>query len=179
MKKWIGPCVIEGCERTDVQGKGMCQMHYYRTRRSGSPGEAERRQRAARATCLVSDCTKIDCGPHGYCSMHFGRIQRTGRLDKQPRQGLKDELHPKWLAPTELTYTAVHQRLRKFLGSARRYACVACGETAAQWAYDHLDRENEQPSEFGHYSPSLDHYQPMCVPCHKEMDLALLQGMRR
>lgn len=170
------PCVVEGCDRLDVQGQGLCQMHYYRQRRQGTPGEADRRQREAVAVCSVEGCDTVDCGPHGMCWTHRARVQRHGDPSVVlPRKGMPLDQHPAWLPFGHETYNAVHHRVRAERGSASTYQCVRCDRRAKHWAYDHTDPDERQ-SDQGPFSGDLNHYQPMCVPCHKRMDLARLAG---
>ena len=40
-------CKVNGCNRTDIHGHGLCLMHYRRNRRHGEPGEAGRERKPA------------------------------------------------------------------------------------------------------------------------------------
>lgn len=66
------------------------------------------------------------------------------------------------------SYRAMHQRLRRRYGVARLHACVWCGRTADQWAYQHTD-----PDEIhdGHvWSSRPEHFRPMCRKHHQQLD---------
>jgi len=73
-----------------------------------------------------------------------------------------------------MTSSAAHARIRRLRGKAAEYQCVRCGGLAAQWALKpsaanlQIDTSDVYPVSF-----SLDpmDYQPMCVPCHKRMDV--------
>lgn len=171
-------CEVEGCERTDIQAQGWCQMHYYRWHRNGSPGEGARRLREAKGTCRMPDCERTDAGPGQLCAVHVSRLRRTGDPAKviapHERAVRTGEDHQGWTGDAA-TYGAVHQRVKAAHGSAKSHPCALCGTTvAAHWAYDHLDPD-EKSSEQGSYSTNLIHYVPMCVPCHKQHDLAVIQ----
>jgi hypothetical protein len=57
----------------------------------------------------------------------------------------------------DLGYKGVHHRLRRLRGPARDHLC-ACGEQAAEWAFD-------EPTGF---SNDLSRYRPECQSCHKK-----------
>ncbi len=66
------------------------------------------------------------------------------------------------------SYSALHKRLRGRYGPAKHHACVWCGRTADQWAYQHTD-----PDEIhdGHlWSADESHYQAMCRKHHQQLD---------
>lgn len=71
------------------------------------------------------------------------------------------------------SYAAVHARINVGLGPARVYMCD-CGKRAAEWAYDGLDEDQHYGrTAYGSmvfYSSNLDHYKPMCIPCHRKLD---------
>lgn len=210
-------CVVDGCDRADIQGHGMCQMHYYRWRRQGDPGAAARRKRESVGTCTVDGCGQPDVGPHGYCSLHRGRWLASGDPTIEPKiivrpaeceiEGCSKppkkknrlcsmhiarvarhgdpsirlptghpggEGSPRWTGEAA-SYTAVHHRVRAAKGKASGYPCALCaGRQGQQWAYDHEDPD-ERASDLGPYSVVLDHYLPLCIPCHKRFDLGWIQ----
>jgi hypothetical protein len=69
------------------------------------------------------------------------------------------------------TYQAIHARLRKVRGPAKFLTCENCGRVAEQWAYDRQDPDERTGENSGGYrvaySINLDHYRPLCAPCHK------------
>jgi hypothetical protein len=73
----------------------------------------------------------------------------------------------------EVGYAAVHRRLRVDRGWAYSHPCAECGDTAQEWAYDHLDPE-ELVTLWGgrEVAHSLDqaHYRPLCHRCHRRAD---------
>jgi hypothetical protein len=85
------------------------------------------------------------------------------------RSGQTGASNPNWRADA-ITYGAAHDRVRASLGSARRHTCVACGEPADDWAYNHADPEEKTSPDGYPYSVNPQHYQPMCVPCHRHFD---------
>lgn len=171
-------CTVDGCTRADIQAKGWCRMHYHRWRRTGTTGEAGRRQRSKRADhCIVAGCTKPD-KQVGYCTMHAARLRRHG----DPHAVFKAALpygpdHHAWQDVP--SYGCAHHRVRLRRGSASQFACVDCGGRAQHWSYDHADPNELRgpaPGSAGYkglmpYSADPDHYQPRCVRCHKAFDL--------
>lgn len=70
-----------------------------------------------------------------------------------------------------IAYTTAHQRVWRLRGAAAAHACVDCGGTADQWAYDH-DDPSELLDERGRpYSLDPAHYAPRCLSCHRKHDL--------
>lgn len=69
----------------------------------------------------------------------------------------------------EPKYEAVHARLCRDLGNARDHLC-GCGEQAAEWAYDHEDKDERVDDRGRPYSLDPEHYVPMCVACHRKKD---------
>lgn len=167
-------CEAPDCSRTDMQGRNYCHMHYFRWYRHGSL-EPLRPKRSAKGVCIIGSCGNADDGPHGLCPMHSTRKRRHGDalIVKKPevRRGVD---HPSWTGD-DATYSAVHQRLRKSLGSASSSQCVDCGGDAAQWSYDRKDSA-ELESEFGPYSTDLSYYIARCIPCHKRFDLEAIRN---
>ena len=151
--------------------KGLCDAHYFRQWRTGDLGPVDIATKRPGATCTVTGCDAPH-GARGYCAKHLTRVIRHGDpltvLTPAVKRG---EANPTWKGDL-CGYTAAHDRVRRALGSARNYTCE-CGDNAAHWAYDHADPCEKRGPE-GPYSPDLAHYRPMCVPCHKRMDLAHL-----
>ena len=81
------------------------------------------------------------------------------------------EITPKTETPK---YRAVHMRLLAIKGKATAYDCVGCGGSAKHWAYSN-DCKDELKGQNGKsqtaYCVHPEHYQPMCVPCHKAYDI--------
>jgi hypothetical protein len=71
------------------------------------------------------------------------------------------------------TYTAVHRRLRKWMGPASNYRCARCGEPASDWSYDGSDPKpltaqvHDREVE---YSSDLTRYRTLCRSCHTSID---------
>ncbi len=73
-------------------------------------------------------------------------------------------------------YSRAHQRVRAARGSARAQECLHCGGTAEHWAYDHTDPDELTADEGHPYSLDVSRYSPLCVPCHRLYDHAVLQS---
>ena len=56
-------------------------------------------------------------------------------------------------------------------GDPNAFPCCLCGVEGwtMQWAYDHKD-PNELTGRNGVYSLDIDHYMPLCRPCHRRFD---------
>jgi hypothetical protein len=70
-------------------------------------------------------------------------------------------------------YSAVHQRLRKWMGPANQYQCRRCGEQASDWSYDGSDPqplEHERRGKMIQYSADLTRYETLCRSCHTSVD---------
>jgi hypothetical protein len=161
-------CSVTDCNRPH-HGRGFCLKHYFRQYK---PGTA--RIYPERGACAVEDCGR----PHharGWCNTHHNRWLHTGSpLVVRPAgcTTLGPD-HPSWQG-SNISYTGAHLRVRSARGSAAQHSCVDCGETAAQWSYDHLDPDEivgdgARPSA---YSAKPEHYHPRCIPCHAAFDKA-------
>lgn len=97
-----------------------------------------------------------------------GYVPRDRRPPVTPKRKPQREL--------STTYGAVHLRLRAVRGSATAQNCWHCGLPAEHWAYDHADPDELIELRHGdrrvetRYSTNLDHYIPLCVPCHSRYD---------
>lgn len=153
-----GTCSIEGCDRPH-KAHGWCAVHYYRLKRTGDLGPAEL-LRSKGFICMVEDCGQSREG-HGYCAKHYGRWRRTG-----------DPLIAAWRGEVgNPGYEAAHQRVAVQRGPAKDHPCVECGARAAHWAYDHEDPDERlHPDRGSPYSVKVEHYRPMCIPCHWTFD---------
>ena len=99
----------------------------------------------------------------GWCQTHYHRYWRTGTLSILPKT-----LH------TDVNYRGAHGRVRALFGAASKYECVACGNSADEWAYDGADPGEKTDFSEGvylvRYSPWPEFYMPMCFPCHRAKD---------
>lgn len=176
-------CEVDGCTKPARSSKKLvCEMHYYRMRRTGSYDLAERTplppgskiDRAPRVRerwhrlikvrviplCQVEHCTEPRKS-HGYCGTHWERVRKYGDPAVVKRAN--------WTGD-HATYNAVHQRLILMFGRASTHSC-ACGSPARQWAYQHTDPDEKRHPSGYPYSTDVHHYKPMCVSCHKTLDL--------
>lgn len=162
-------CAVDGCGRP-ARSRGWCQTHYFRWRRNGDPGSAAIQTRGVPRPCSVDGCDS-ERDAQGLCSKHYQRLQKWGdpNVVGEPARG---DAHPQW-KHNNIGYGTAHERVRGYRGPASGYLCCECGAQARQWAYDHADAD-ERASDLGPYSVNPAHYRPMCVPCHKRFDLALV-----
>jgi hypothetical protein len=124
-------------------------------------------------TCTIDGCQK----PHasrGWCAMHLTRWKRHGDPLTVHKVGLPAGHTRPDLRADVPGYSALHKRIRKDKGSATLHTCITCGGQATEWAYDHADPAEHTSTERGSigfpYSTDLDHYVPMCRPCHRSSD---------
>jgi hypothetical protein len=75
-------CSAEWCDRkARSKGATYCEMHYYRVRKTGTPGPAGLLPRIPPGICEVEDCPKTKrSSVNLYCEMHYCRLRRTGTL---------------------------------------------------------------------------------------------------
>lgn len=116
------------------------------------------------AACSIEGCDRRrKYAATGWCQTHYHRYWRTGTTSLLPTP-LRDDL----------TYFGAHGRVKTVFGSATRYECVYCGESADEWAYDGTD-----PSEIKGTVPSgyevywsvwPEFYMPLCFGCHRQRD---------
>lgn len=129
----------------------------------------------ATRTCTIEDCARKHMA-QGYCALHYKRLLKHGDVTTVLVGGNKGqqraETHPGWKG-NQISYSGAHMRVRAQCGDARALTC-RCGQPAAHWAYDHTDPDALRSPDGRPYSADPSHYQPMCVPCHKKADLALL-----
>lgn len=170
-------CSVEECTLTvRSRGSDYCEKHYFRTRRNGTTATV--RAGIPDRECIAPGCKNLAFHTDGHCRNCRLRYVRNGNyLDHTV-----GNLAHNWLDDDRATYEAVHQRVKYQRGSASKYECVSCGRQARHWAYDHKD-ESERIGEKGGYSlpfsVNVKHYQPMCVPCHKRLDLGEIKNRKK
>ena len=80
--------------------------------------------------------------------------------------------NPNWRGD-DVEYAGIHGRLTAIRGKVTEHWC-ACGAQAEEWSYDHTDPDelrNRASRDDGPFSLDLARYTPMCVPCHRQLDL--------
>lgn len=102
------------------------------------------------------------------CETHYRRWRNYGDPTHYP----SSEDRYNWRGD-DITYRAMHLRLRRMRGNPDQFQCVTCGEIAAEWAYDgSCPREKRQLHGYYvlRYSPDIDRYEPKCTRCHRRAD---------
>ncbi|MDJ0319796.1 HNH endonuclease [Pseudarthrobacter sp. PS3-L1] len=82
-------CTVDECGKT-IAAKGLCQSHYARNRRYGSPLEDRTRRKSL---CTAQACSNM-ARVHGLCDKHDTRVRRHGSPDitiNAPRDAGLDE----------------------------------------------------------------------------------------
>jgi hypothetical protein len=148
----IDGCSVEGCEG-DHFGKGYCNLHYNRMRRSGTTDLVLTRKTRL---CEIDGCDRKHFSS-GCCEMHYRRMARTGVPG--PPEKMRD-----FVLGVITSYSAAHAKLIRDRGPASQFPCIDCGEQAEEWSY----RYNE-PGEFA-WSTDPDDYDPRCRSCHRKFD---------
>lgn len=120
--------------------------------------------------CRIDGCDRIPT--KGYvCNTHVSRKTRTGSYNGSlPRtyNYIRNAMKGKF------SYTAIHNRLHRIMGSASRHPCAMCGGKARTWSYikgSYFERLGETTR--GHkapYSPRMVDYEPLCDSCHTKKD---------
>jgi len=177
-------CIADGCDRAaQCLDRTVCLMHYKRFKRHGDLTTVGRKwspPNPDKAECAVTECSTAEDGASGYCKMHGTRLRRHGNpivtIATTDRAFPVGGFHYAW-SGSNATYRAMHQRVKKLRGKASDYACVDCGQNAAQWSYDHSD-ESQIDGHPGPYSIDANRYRPMCVKCHKGFDMARIMGLK-
>jgi hypothetical protein len=148
-------CSIPDCDRP-VKCRALCAGHYSRLLRKGTTGSAELWDRQ-RKPCVIDGCDRL-ARAYSLCT---GHRSRAGRGDLRPDVPLGVR------AP--LTYSGVHQLVSRTLGPASDHLCIDCLGPANEWAYDGADPD-EVVHEGRRFSRDVQHYMPMCIPCHRRFD---------
>lgn len=159
-------CSVEGCGRPKHVSLGLCSMHYHRLKRNGDPGEAKSRKRHKQAaTCVAEGCSEKPFA-RDLCQKHLGRFYRHGRdAVNQPSYHDSDFVR---------SYSGAHKWIRKHLGQATEEICIDCKEQADEWSYRHDDPDEIVDDRGIHYSIYPEHYDPRCIPCHRQFDAGRL-----
>lgn len=149
----VDGCSVEGCEGSHF-GKGYCNLHYNRMRRSGTTDLVlvERETRV----CEVDGCDEKHWSS-GYCSMHYRRAKRTGV------PGPAEKMHV-FIKGVVTSYSAAHAKLVRERGPASQFPCTDCDKQAEEWSYRH-----NEPGTFA-WSDNPYDYDPRCRSCHRRFD---------
>jgi hypothetical protein len=163
-------CVIEGCGKPRA-GWGWCRTHYMRWSRTGDPLVTRKLANGTHHGCTVPGCEKPHVA-HGYCEMHHLRVRKHGDPNARgyatgPRPQMSGARNHQWKGDG-CGYDGAHDRVKASRGLADQFGCAHCDQPAAEWSYDHAD-PNEQVDGFP-YSLDVEHYQPLCVKCHRGLD---------
>ncbi len=122
----------------------------------------------------IEGCERRADGGQGFCSKHYQRLIRNG--DTTARIGRESTGAFFLTHGDDVSYEAVHYRVRRLRGKASDHQCTDCGSQARHWSYDHDSDLERYAQGKGAYSIEIDHYSPRCVPCHKTFDLGLLRA---
>lgn len=158
----LGTCSVVGCE-SPRDSHGYCAAHYQRWTKHGDPGTEPIQPRRPGLTCAMGDCDRKHYAK-GLCQKHWQRLYKYG----DPTTVL-----PGAWRGDDVGYSAVHERLNRSRGPANTFACAHCGQTARDWAYDHLDLDQKLGQRHGYvlaYSTDPDRYLPLCKACHSRFD---------
>lgn len=181
-------CAVEGCNGAPYQNKPMCGSHFGKWQRTGDPNfiaPPKYHDLAGQrfGTLLVQYRDDIywvcacDCGNTARFTTH---VLMTG--DSSTKNCRVKGAHWKPISdyptsgPITSGYTVIHSRVRMMRGSAKTHSCIKCGAPAKHWAYDHADPHGLADPHRGPYGTTIDHYQALCVPCHKTSDMEQIRA---
>lgn len=144
-------------------------MHYQRWKKTGDVGLADSLHDSSRK-CSVEGCDQ-SYSALGYCRRHYLRLKSTGDPLGIKSSANFGEQNGRW--KTIPGVVAMHSRIAVVRGKASDHACIGCGELAMEWSYDHSDPDEiidfDRPYPYP-YSLQIDHYDPMCITCHRNRD---------
>jgi hypothetical protein len=78
-------CDIDGCDKPHC-AKGLCKMHYYRLRNTGTTDVAPQPERA---TCSVDGCPSV-VKSRGYCNRHYQQVRNSGAVQPDDARDLSE-----------------------------------------------------------------------------------------
>ena len=80
----------------------------------------------------------------------------------------------RYAKPGEVSYWAVHRRLRSERGAPSEQCCVDCGATAALWSYGGGDpgEVTDRRTGWAYSTDVVGRYQPRCRSCQRKADWA-------
>lgn len=179
-------CSVDGCDKGAI-ARGWCNTHYSRWHAHGHL-EVTRTYWAGK-TCAIAGC-RSPVRARGWCGAHHSRWRRFGDPEGKSVKKIWVDWMPSgrgaenanWTGDSA-TYGAAHQRVRKERGAAANFLCP-CGSRAREWAYQGGDPgekfgPNKSGGTWSFYSTDPNFYEPLCAPCHKTKDGALLAGELR
>lgn len=99
-------CSVDSCEKESLK-KGLCNAHYLRMRRHGSPtgGSTSRISREGRK-CLVEGCNR-KLLTQSHCGIHHKRLKQTGSFELGRAQNGQPVMHLLKLSKIEYTEECV------------------------------------------------------------------------
>lgn len=169
------PCAADGCVRL-AKSRGWCQTHYVRWLRHGDHTVVLQNLPQPKTPCSIDGCDR-PTRARGWCNLHWTRWRNNGdpELVLPSSATATGEKSANW-AGADITYRGMHLRVRTNRGLATLHACVHCGVSARQWAYDHNDPD-ERIGDTGRgrlmpFSVNIEHYIPLCLSCHWRFDRA-------
>ena len=171
-------CQIDGCDKPRYQQRLLCSTHAMRKHRYGDPLCAPPTRYVDLTGQVFGTLTVVERrGDKWLCTCTCGGQRLTGlsQLNQQKardssitcgsRAGHRDP-NP--------SYSSQHYWNRRIRGKASTYPCSECGQPAKQWAFrgECSDMRMSDAGARGPlaYCPHVEHYDPLCVPCHRVRD---------
>lgn len=174
-------CVVDGCSRINIVGRGLCSGCYTRNSRRGTLANYPKIRVRSAIPCTVDGCERIAV-KLTLCDRHYLRLRRTGTTEDQPPARGADSCS--WVGDA-VSYDGAHDRVRRARGRAHQFLCIDdCGRQAQEWSYrGGSDKELIGPTSTGRgkeprllpYSPDPADYEPRCIGCHRRYDEVALK----
>lgn len=167
-------CAVEDCKKPRHQGQQMCGSHYMKKYRYGDPlykAPPKYEDLTGRRFGVLTVVRRVGIKWECLCDCGSVALVRPGDLNRSSVKSCGNSA--KHRRSDNISYSGMHARLRADRGNASDHACVSCGNKAKHWAYNHTDPDEIQ-GEKGPFSLNINNYDPMCVSCHKNFDLARL-----
>lgn len=89
----MGICRVRGCE-TPTRSRTLCEKHYFRLRRHGSPTATVRAHEPRGSECSVSECQNPVWNRH-LCQAHYWRLRRYGTTDARHQPTVEERFWAK------------------------------------------------------------------------------------
>lgn len=155
-------CAVDGCDAL-TKGHGYCSRHWQKWKKYGDP-LADHRP-VAETECSIAGCRKGPVRGRGWCAMHYQRWRTHGDPSVRIPNGRP------WRE--DVTYTAVHRRLKSVLPQLCAVADDTCkGRVESAFRHDAAPSKHRRYDTAMRrwYSVRVEDYVPLCRSHHIRYD---------